>query len=61
MHRFFHRFFARMWKVSNVVYHAAMKDIKKEHFHSMNHHKSHDVDLRNKGLIRILEIGAGTG
>jgi len=54
-------FFARMWKVSNVVYHAAMKDIKKEHFHSMNYHKSHDVDLRNKGLIRILEIGAGTG
>merc|ERR1712137_1284721 len=33
----------------------------KEHFHSMNYHKSHDIELKNKGLIRILEIGAGTG
>jgi len=55
------RFFAEMWKKENVLYHTAMKDIKKEHFHSMNYHKSHDSELRNKGLIKILEIGAGTG
>ena len=58
---FFSRFFAEMWKKENVLYHTAMKDIKKEHFHSMNYHKSHDSELRNKGLIKILEIGAGTG
>ena len=55
------RYFASMWKTENLKYHAAMRDMKKEHFHSMNYHKSHDIELKNKGLIRILEIGAGTG
>ena len=44
-----------------IEYHAALKEMKKTHFNSMNHHKSADSDLRNRGLIRILEIGAGSG
>jgi hypothetical protein len=27
----------------------------------MNYHKSADLYLRNRGLLRILEIGAGSG
>ncbi len=44
-----------------VKYHTALRDIKKIHFNSMNYHKSADPDLRNRGLLRILEIGAGSG
>lgn len=44
-----------------VKYHTAMRDIKKIHFNPMNYHKSADLYLRNKGLLRILEIGAGSG
>ena len=42
-------------------YHTALRDIKKIHFNSMNYHKSADPDLRNRGLLKILEIGAGSG
>lgn len=44
-----------------VEYHEAMKDLKREHFNSMKYHKSADSDLKNRGLLRILEIGAGPG
>lgn len=55
------RFFANFWSKANPAYHSALKDIKKEHFSSMNYHKSHDDELKNRGLVRVLEIGAGTG
>lgn len=44
-----------------VEYHETMRDMKGEHFNSMKYHKSADADLRNRGLLRILEIGAGSG
>lgn len=42
-------------------YHNSVRAIKEEHFRSMNYLKSADQNLRNKGLLRILEIGAGSG
>ena len=42
-------------------YHDAVREIKGEHFNSMKYHKSADPDLKNRGLLRILEIGAGPG
>lgn len=42
-------------------YHNALRPIKEVHYESMKYHKSADATLRNKGLIRILEIGAGSG
>ncbi len=44
-----------------VEYHEKLRDMKGEHFSSMKYHKSADADLRNRGLLRILEIGAGSG
>ena len=44
-----------------VEYHEAHKEMKRIHFNSMNYQKSADPDLRNRGLLRILEIGAGSG
>ena len=44
-----------------VKYHETVKDMKGEHFNSMKYHKSADPDLRTRGLLRILEIGAGPG
>lgn len=42
-------------------YHVALRDMKQDHFNSMKYHKSDDLHLRNTGLLRILEIGAGSG
>ncbi|XP_046639250.1 methyltransferase-like protein 7A [Daphnia pulicaria] len=55
------RLISAFWNRAMVKYHTAMRDIKKIHFHSMNYHKSADLYLRNRGLLRILEIGAGSG
>lgn len=44
-----------------VKYHETLKEMKRGHFNSMKYHKSADPDLRNRGLLRILEIGAGSG
>ena len=44
-----------------VEYHAAQREMKQIHFNSMNYQKSGDPDLKNRGLLRILEIGAGSG
>jgi hypothetical protein len=38
-----------------------MREMKKSHFDSMQSHKSADVELRKKSVLRILEIGAGPG
>ena len=40
-------------------YEAALKEFKKDKFFSMSHHRSYDPDLRNRGQVRILEIGRG--
>jgi hypothetical protein len=42
-------------------YHSTMREMKKSHFDSMQSHKSADVELRKKSVLRILEIGAGPG
>lgn len=44
-----------------IEYHETLKEMKKVHFNSMHYHKSADPALRNQGLMRILEIGAGSG
>ena len=44
-----------------VEYHEALKEMKRVHFKSMNYQRSADPDLKNRGLLRILEIGAGSG
>jgi len=55
------KFFSVFWTKSNGEYHEAVKHLKTGHFSSMKDHQSHDEELRNKGLVRVLEIGAGTG
>lgn len=55
------RFFSAFWNKMMVEYHETMRDMKGEHFNSMKYHKSANADLRNRGLLRILEIGAGSG
>jgi ubiquinone/menaquinone biosynthesis C-methylase UbiE len=37
------------------------RELKQEHFDSMKNHKSADPRLREKGGLRILEIGPGPG
>ncbi|XP_032784993.2 methyltransferase-like protein 7A [Daphnia magna] len=55
------RLISVFWNHAMIKYHAALRDMKKVHFNSMKYHKSADLYLRNKGLLRILEIGAGSG
>jgi ubiquinone/menaquinone biosynthesis C-methylase UbiE len=43
------------------VYHEDCREVKREHFDSMKSHVSADPELKNKGVIRILEIGAASG
>ena len=43
------------------VYHEECRDMKKQHFASLASHISADPQLRKKGAIRILEIGAASG
>ena len=38
-----------------------MRDMKKDHFDSMKQHTSADPELKKKKVLRVLEIGAGTG
>lgn len=42
-------------------YRSEMREKKTSHFEPLKHIKSHDPDLRKKGALRILEIGAGGG
>lgn len=39
-------------------YNAALKKLKKDRLFAMSHHRSHDPDLRSRGLVRILEISS---
>ena len=55
------RLFASFWNRAMKEYHSTMREMKKSHFDSMQRHKSSDVDLRKKNVLRILEIGAGPG
>jgi ubiquinone/menaquinone biosynthesis C-methylase UbiE len=43
------------------VYHVHCRELKRKHFDSMRSHVSADPELRKKGVIRILEIGAASG
>lgn len=38
-----------------------LEEVKKDHFASLKDHVSHDPELRKKKVIKILEIGVGTG
>lgn len=48
------------WSSSMFDYDTALKDLKKDHFFSMSHHRSHDPVLRSRGQVRVLEIGCGS-
>ena len=43
------------------VYHVHCRELKRKHFESMKSHVSADPELKKKGVIRILEIGAASG
>ena len=43
------------------VYHVHCRELKRKHFDSMKSHVSADPELKKKGVIRILEIGAASG
>lgn len=55
------RFFAYVFSKLGKKYHTDMEATKTELFRELNNLKSADSDLRNKGLIRVLEIGVGPG
>jgi len=55
------RFFAWMFVKMSKGYNEALDKTKTKLFAELQDFKSLDWDLRNKGLIRILEIGVGPG
>ena len=57
----FNRFFAEFYKRCMGVYHEDCREVKRKHFESMKSHVSADPELKKKGVIRILEIGAASG
>ena len=44
-----------------AAYHVECRELKRAHFDSMKSHVSADPELREKGALRILEIGPGPG
>jgi hypothetical protein len=57
----FDRFFVEFYKCCMGVYHEVYQELKSKPFESMKTHVSADPELRKKGVIRILEIGAAPG
>jgi len=53
-------FFAKVYKAM-ASYHEECRELKRAHFDSMKSHVSADPELREKGALRILEIGPGPG
>lgn len=56
-----HWLFASFWKRAMIEYHSAMREMKRSHFDSMHKHKSTNANLEKPSLLRVLEIGAGSG
>ncbi|XP_046450953.1 methyltransferase-like protein 7A [Daphnia pulex] len=54
-------FFFKAYNTLLGTYHVTCRELKQEHFDSMKNHKSADPRLREKGGLRILEIGPGPG
>ena len=44
-----------------AAYHVECRELKRAHFDSMKSHVSADPELKEKGALRILEIGPGPG
>lgn len=57
----FDRIFKWMMKEFAEVHEQLLSDIKDALFDDLRQIESKVVDLRNKGVIRILEIGVGAG
>ena len=54
-------FFASTYGLGMVHYHKTVREMKRNHFASMKNHVSGDAKLREKGILRVLEIGPGPG
>ena len=57
------RFHVWFWgsKYMYQTYHDSLREEKRAHFEPIRHIQSADSVLRNRGELRILEIGAGPG
>jgi ubiquinone/menaquinone biosynthesis C-methylase UbiE len=55
------KFFAGFFASFAACYNARTEDVKAKLFAPMNDQLSGVTDLRNRGLIRILEVGVGSG
>lgn len=56
-----YRFFGGFLRDFSTLYYQKLEDVRKVLFDDLSQLESKIVDLRNKGLVRILEIGVGAG